>query len=39
LFDGSALAKLSTQHGVGVAFSELRVPMPDIDLFDSLTVG
>jgi restriction endonuclease Mrr len=39
LLDGSALAKLSTQHGVGVAFSELRVPMPDIDLFDSLTVG
>ena len=38
-FDGPALAKLSTQHGVGVAFAEQRIPMLDIDLFESLTAG
>jgi restriction endonuclease Mrr len=39
LLDGAGLAKLSTQHGVGVAWSELRVPMVDIELLDSLTAS
>jgi hypothetical protein len=39
LLDGAALAKLSTQHGVGVAWSELRIPMVDIELLDSLTAS
>jgi hypothetical protein len=39
LLDGAGLAKLSTQHGIGVAWSELRVPMVDIELLDSLTAS
>jgi hypothetical protein len=39
LLDGPALAKLSAQHGVGVAWSEVRVPTVDVDLFDSLTAS
>jgi restriction endonuclease Mrr len=37
LLDGIAIAKLAAQHGVGVAWTELRVPMVDIELMDSLT--
>jgi restriction endonuclease Mrr len=37
LLDGVAVAKLCSQHGVGVAWTELRVPMVDIELMDSLT--
>ena len=39
LLDGAALARLSTQHGVGVAWSELRVPMVDVELLESLTAS
>lgn len=39
LLDGLALAKLSSQHGVGVGWSELRVPTVDVDLFESLTAS
>jgi restriction endonuclease Mrr len=37
LLDGVALARLCAQHGVGVAFTEVRVPMVDVELMDSLT--
>lgn len=37
LLDGVAVSKLCAQHGVGVAWTELRVPMVDIELMDSLT--
>lgn len=39
LLDGPALAKLSAQHGVGVAWQELRLPTVDAELFDSLTAS
>ncbi len=39
LIDGATLARLSTQHGVGVAWSELRVPMVDVELLESLTAS
>ena len=39
LLDGAAIAKLCSQHGVGVAFTELRVPTVDIELMDSLTAN
>jgi hypothetical protein len=39
LLDGAALAKLSSQHGVGVAWSELKVPMVDVELLESFTAG
>jgi hypothetical protein len=37
LLDGVAIARLCAQHGVGVAFTEVRVPMVDIELMDSLS--
>jgi restriction endonuclease Mrr len=36
LLDGAALSRLASQHGVGVAFHDLRLPTLDADLFDSL---
>jgi len=39
LYDGAAIAKLSAQHGVGVAWSELRLPMVDLELLESLTAN
>lgn len=39
LLDGAALAKLAIQYGVGVASTELRVPMFDVELLDSLTAS
>ncbi len=39
LLDGATIARLCAQHGVGVAFTELRVPMVDIELMDSLSAG
>jgi restriction endonuclease Mrr len=39
LLDGASVAKLCSQHGVGVAFTELRVPTVDIELMDSLTAN
>ncbi len=39
LLDGPTLAKLSAQHGVGVAWQELRLPTVDAELFDSLTAS
>jgi restriction endonuclease Mrr len=39
LFDGAAIAKLSAQHGVGVAWSEVRLPMVDVELLESLTAS
>jgi restriction endonuclease Mrr len=39
LLDGAAVAKLCSQHGVGVAFTELRVPTVDVELMDSLTAN
>jgi restriction endonuclease Mrr len=39
LYDGAAIAKLCVQLGVGVAWSELRVPMVDLDLIESLTAN
>ena len=39
LLDGVGIAKLCAQHGAGVAWSELRVPMVDLDLMESLTAN
>lgn len=39
LLDGAAIARVATQHGIGVAFQELRLPTPDVELFDSLTAN
>jgi restriction endonuclease Mrr len=36
LLDGAALSRLASQHGVGVAFHDLRLPTLDAELFDSL---
>jgi restriction endonuclease Mrr len=39
LLDGLSLAKLATQHGVGVNWVELRVPTLDLELFETLKNG
>jgi restriction endonuclease Mrr len=39
LLDGLALAKLATQHGLGVNWIELRVPTLDLELFEALKNG
>lgn len=36
LLDGHSIAKLATQHGLGVNWLELRVPTLDFELFESL---
>jgi hypothetical protein len=39
LLDGLSLAKLATQHGLGVNWIELRVPTLDLELFEALKNG
>jgi len=36
LWDGQALAKLCEEHGIGVSFTRVNLPIPDVDLFDAL---
>jgi restriction endonuclease Mrr len=39
LFDGAALARLCEEHGIGVLATRLTLPLPDVDLFESLRQG
>jgi restriction endonuclease Mrr len=39
LIDGAALARLADEHGVGFSHSEIRLPLLDADLLDSLKNG
>ena len=39
LIDGLALVRLCEQEGIGVVRTTISLPVPDIDLFDSLRAG
>jgi restriction endonuclease Mrr len=39
LVDGAALARLCEQHGVAVARTRVTLPLPDLDLLDTLRGG
>jgi hypothetical protein len=39
LLDGAAIARIAVQSGAGVVFQELRLPMVDAELFDSLAAN
>jgi restriction endonuclease Mrr len=36
LWDGAALARLCEEHGIGVSFTRVSLPVPDADLFEAL---
>jgi len=39
LIDGLALVRICEQEGLGVTHTTISLPLPDIDLFDSLRLG
>ena len=39
LIDGPALVRLCEQEGIGVLRTTISLPVPDIDMFDSLRAG
>jgi len=39
LIDGLALVRICEQEGIGVSQMAINLPLPDVDLFDSLRMG